>query len=231
MQRILLVEDDPAVVELVSSSLTNAGYQADSVDDGEAALEMIAQSAYDLMVLDVILPTVQGFDVCRRVRSTHSLLPILFLSGQGDPIDRILGLELGADDYLTKPFTTQELIARVRAILRRSDMRAAQAEEQNGTRKVFGDLCIDYDLFTVTRRGEPVNLTATEFHLLASLVENRGRTLTREDLREAVWGASSSGTQTVTSTINRLRHKIEDDPINPVYVLTMRGFGYRFADS
>ena len=229
MPRILLVEDDPQVVNLVSVSLTNAGFELEAVGDGQTALDFVERTKYDLLILDVIVPKVQGFDICRKVRA-QSPVPILFLSGQSDPIDRTLGLELGADDYLTKPFAPQELVARVRAILRRYISGTGENAKSNASVLSVGDICIDFDKFIVTKRGAAVPLTATEFRLLACLAENLGRTLTRDDVREAVWGTSALGEQTVTSAINRLRNKLEDDPNNPAFILTMRGFGYRFCD-
>lgn len=232
MMRILTVDDDPAVCEELRVHLENAGYAVESVGDGPAALLALQQSHFDLLILDVVMPKMRGFDLCKQIRNEGAQVAILFLSGQSDPIDKTLGLELGADDYLTKPFVPQELVARVRAILRRYTLTPAAETSGEATKSalVVGEITINFDQFKVTRRGVPVQLTATEFRLLACLASNRGRTLTRDELRDSVWGLVSSGfEQTITSTLSRLRNKLEDDPLNPRYLLTVRGFGYTFA--
>ena len=232
MQKILIVDDDPELVRTVQTHLQNAGYQVSWVGDGNAALSTIERNRFDLLILDVVLPNMRGFDLCKEIRSVLPTIPILFLSGQSDPIDKILGLELGADDYLTKPFAPQELIARIRAILRRysNSQVQDQSPKSDGSILDAGEIRIDFDKIAVYRRGEHIPLTATEFRFLACLASNGGRTLTRDQLREAVWGNLAPGfDQTVTSTLSRLRAKLEDDPDNPRYILTVRGFGYCFA--
>lgn len=234
MQKILLVDDDPELAESVRTHLQNAGYEVAWAADGGAALAIIERDRFDLLILDVVLPKMRGFDLCKQIREKLPDIPILFLSGQSDPIDKTLGLELGADDYLTKPFASQELIARIRAILRRYGVSQSRKELPGAGGAILdaGEIRIDFDTISVHRRGELIPLTATEFRFLACLASNAGRTLTRDQLREAVWGSVAAGfDQTVTSTLSRLRSKLEDDPDKPKYIQTVRGFGYRFSAS
>lgn len=225
---ILVVDDEPSIVELVAFNLERAGYAVSKAYDGLEALEKARQLKPALLVLDVMLPSVDGFDVCRELRK-ESQVPILFLTAREDEVDRVLGLELGADDYLTKPFSPRELVARVKAILRRT---AARPEEGEPVGKIeAGDLVIDVLRHEVTLRGAKVNLTPREFQLLRFLAADRGRAFAREQLLEALWGHDFYGDSRIVDVhISHLRDKIEDDPLQPLYIVTVRGVGYKFRD-
>ncbi len=221
-ERVLVVEDDPSVRETATLVLQRAGLRVTTVDDGQKALESVAREDFDLVLLDVMLPLLDGFEVCRAVRR-DSQVPIVMLTARVDTADIVTGLELGADDYITKPFKGAELIARVRAALRR---------RTNGPLPNVlnvADLEIDPSGFRVTRGGEGIELTATEFRLLVELALAPGRVLSREVLLERVWGYDYLGdSRLVDMAVKRLRDKLGDDPRCPRYVSTVRGVGYRF---
>ncbi|HEY8231280.1 MAG: response regulator transcription factor [Vicinamibacterales bacterium] len=224
MKRALVVEDDPDIVELISHYLSAEGFQVESVADGRRALELLRGSSYGLLILDLQLPGLDGLSVCSELRRDKrtSALPIVMLTARGDEADRVVGLEVGADDYVVKPFSPKELVARVRALLRRADRREAD-EEPIGT----GELEIDRARHTVAFRGEPVHLTAKEFALLLALVEADGRVLSRQALLEDVWGYSyAEGTRTVDVHVRRLREKL---PGIAARLITVKSLGYRFA--
>lgn len=231
MPTILVVEDEPTLQAAIGYNLRREGYTVLAAADGPTALSLMAEGP-DLVILDLMLPGVDGFEVCRRIRQKSSV-PIIILTARTDEVDRVVGLELGADDYLTKPFSMRELLARVKALLRRRDLilaelqaRAAAGEE----RLVAGDLEINLTRHTVTRAGVPVSLTPKEFDLLAFLVKNRGRVFSAERLLGEVWGyANPVDPRTVAVHIRSLREKLEDDPSRPVLIETVRGVGYRFA--
>ena len=220
-ESVLIVEDDPTVREAASLLLERAGLRVSAVADGRQAVEMVAQNAFDLVLLDVMLPTLDGFGVCRAIRR-ESQIPIVMLTARTDTIDVVTGLELGADDYITKPFRGPELVARVRAALRRrthDDVRVLRV----------ADLEIDTPAFRLTQSGRLVELTATEFRLLVELASHPGRVLSRELLLERVWGYDYLGdSRLVDMALKRLRDKLGDDPREPRYVTTVRGAGYRF---
>ncbi len=221
-EQVLLVEDDPSVREMATLLLERAGLRVRAVDDGRAALDALGAQRFDLVVLDLMLPTVDGFDVCRAIRRS-SQVPVVMLTARTDTTAVVAGLELGADDYVTKPFQGPELVARVRAVLRR-----AAGDDEGGVLCV-GDLEIDAAGFRVTRGGSPVELTATEFRLLLELVRSPGRVLTREQLLQRVWGYDYLGdSRLVDMAVKRVRDKLGDDPRHPTYVTTVRGAGYRF---
>jgi DNA-binding response OmpR family regulator len=231
-RKILVVEDQKDIADLIAMHLRDLGHQVDCVYDGGQALEAVRGGRYDLLVLDVMLPVRDGLDVLRRLRMDRIDTPVLMLTARSSEIDRVLGLELGADDYLTKPFSIPELQARVKAILRRIE-RPASAEpgETGDERMTVGELEIDCASREARLRGRPIPLTAKEFELLAHFARNPGRAFTRMQLLDAVWGTSFEGYEhNVNTHINRLRGKIETDPANPRYVLTVRGVGYRFTD-
>ena len=224
MKRALVVEDDPDIVELISHYLTAEGFQVESVADGRRALELLRGAGYGLLILDLQLPGLDGLSICTELRRDKrtSSLPIVMLTARGDEADRVVGLEVGADDYVVKPFSPKELVARVRALLRRADRREAD-EEPIG----LGELEIDRARHTVLVRGEPVHLTAKEFALLLALVEADGRVLSRQALLEDVWGYSyAEGTRTVDVHVRRLREKL---PGIAARLITVKSLGYRFA--
>lgn len=219
--RVLVVEDDRTVRETATLLMERAGLLVTAVDDGQKAVEIVAKSHFDLILLDVMLPSLDGFQVCRIVRQ-HSQVPIVMLTARAETADVVTGLELGADDYVTKPFNGAELIARVRAALRRpSDVSAPTV--------TITDLVIDASAFRVTQAGRPVELTATEFRLLVELARAPGRVMSREVLLERVWGYDYLGdSRLVDMAVKRLRDKLDDDARCPRYIATVRGVGYRF---
>lgn len=227
MARILIVEDDREIAALAAAQLERAGHCVRTVHDGEKGLREALEGGHDLLVLDVMLPGVGGFEIVERLRRRPEYPLVLMLTARAEEVDRVLGLELGADDYLTKPFSLRELEARVRALLRRREAPAAEARAQ---RLVFAGLEIDPESRRVRVRGQNVELTAREFDLLLELARHPGRVYTRAQLLERVWGAGFEGYEhTVNSHINRLRAKIELDARKPVYVQTVWGVGYRFG--
>jgi DNA-binding response OmpR family regulator len=231
MKRILLVEDDRDISHLVKLHLEDEGYSVDIAADGSKGLAKAQGQVYDLVVLDLMLPGVDGLEICRRLRGETDYVPILMLTAKASEIDRIVGLELGADDYLTKPFSVRELVARVKAIFRRVSAVSAQAGAQDSPRVNLGDLVIETDKRKVTMADEQITLTAKEYDLLYHFASHPGRVYTRAQLLDQVWGYGYEGYEhTVNSHINRLRGKIEADPANPRYVLTVWGVGYRFAE-
>ena len=220
-ERVLVVEDDPSVRETVTLLLERAGLWVTSVDDGPQALEQLGQHEFDLVLLDVMLPVVDGFQVCKTIRQ-DSQIPIVMLTARADTADVVAGLELGADDYLTKPFQGPELVARVRAALRRRDADPLAPHLR------VQDLDIDASGFRLTQSGRPVELTATEFRLLVELASNTERVVSREGLLQRVWGYDYLGdSRLVDMAVKRLRDKLGDDPRNPRYISTVRGAGYR----
>jgi two-component system alkaline phosphatase synthesis response regulator PhoP len=223
-QTILVVDDEARIVKLVRDYLTRAGFDVLDAQDGDTALTMARVERPDLIILDLMLPGVDGLDVCRRLRQ-ESDVPIIMLTARVEEADRIVGLELGADDYVTKPFSPGELVARVRATLRR-----ANGEMGPSTMLRAGDVELDTASLTATVAGELVDLTPTEFQLLAALVRQPGRIFTREQLLEAVHGVAFDGyDRSVDSHVKNLRRKIEPDPRQPCYIQTVYGVGYRFG--
>lgn len=223
--RVLVVEDDPTVADVVVRYLLREGYEVEAVTDGPAALEAADRAWPDLVVLDLMLPGIDGFEVCRRLRA-RGPVPVIMLTARGDEGDRIAGLELGADDYMGKPFSPRELVARVRSVLRR--VQAGPPTEPAPSRVEAGDLVIDLSAREVRRRGELVSLTSREFDLLAFFATHPREAFRREDLLEHVWGWTYGDTSTVTVHVRRLREKVEDDPSAPVHLATVWGVGYRF---
>jgi DNA-binding response OmpR family regulator len=227
---ILIIEDNHDIAQLLSLHLSDMDCRVEVAGDGVAGLRAAAARAYDLIILDLMLPGVDGLEVCRRLREKVDYTPILMLTAKSSEVDRVVGLEVGADDYMTKPFSVRELLARVKAIFRRIE---AFATEGNGGAKRLraGDIAIDVDKRAVTVGGTPVDLTAKEFDLLFKFAERPGRVYTRSQLLDLVWGYGHVGYEhTVNSHINRLRAKIERDPAKPNYILTVWGIGYKFND-
>ena len=230
-KRVLIIEDDPHIADLVELSLRDDGFRLDRAADGEAGLRLARTGAYSLVILDIMLPGMDGLAVCRHLRGEQSRLPILMLTAKSEEIDKVLGLELGADDYLTKPFSVRELVARVKAILRRVQAREEGTSAAQAGVIWHGALGIDLERRRVMRGGHPVELTNKEFDLLALFASHPGRAYSREQLLNLVWGYSFSGYEhTVNSHINRLRQKIETDSALPRFIQTVWGYGYRFAE-
>ena len=226
--RVLIVEDEPGLVMTLTDRLAVEGFDVDSASDYHSGLAKATGSQYDVMLLDVMLPGGNGFDICRAVRQKEIRTPILMLTARGQVGDTVVGLKLGADDYLVKPFDMSELLARIEALLRRSASTAAAATA--GERHRFGDLTIDFRRAEVTKNGLPVELSAREFKLLRYFVEHRGAALSRDELLNEVWGYNAMpSTRTVDVHIAWLRQKIEDNPRHPQLILTVHGLGYKFA--
>lgn len=227
-KKILLVEDEPGLVLTLTDRLESEGYAVDSAREGGEALKKAAEEPYDLILLDVMLPGKSGFDVCRELRSRGSSTPILFLTARGEVADKVVGLKLGGDDYLTKPFDMMELTARVEALLRRASASTPEGAAA-GVRYAFGDVEVDFRKAEVTRGKTPIELSALEFKLLKYFIENRGATLSREELLSRVWGYDAAiHSRTVDVHVSGLRQKIEPNPGRPQYVVTVHKLGYRF---
>ncbi len=227
--RILVIEDSASVARGLEYGLNKEDFTVRCARDGASGLELFRTWSPRLLILDIRLPDMSGFDVCRAIRAEGRREPILMLTARDEEMDKVLGLELGADDYVVKPYQLRELVSRVRALLRRAYGELAAAA---GTERIsFGDLVIDPDLMAVERNGRRVNLTPTEFRLLRYLAERPERLLSRGQIIEAVWGyaADIGYDRTVDVHVRRLREKIEDDPASPRWIQTVRGFGYRFA--
>lgn len=232
--RVLYLEDDADIGRLVSTELQSLHYRVDWLADGALGLDRFQANPFDLVVLDLMLPSVDGLEVCRRIRAGDRHTPIVMLTAKAALGDIVRGLELGADDYITKPFRTRELVARVQAILRRAELARQPRAAGNGGAAPMrrGELGIDPERHLVTLRGAPVALTAKEFTLLALFAAHPGRCFRRGELLDAVWGPEFDGfDHTVNTHINRLRAKIEDDPARPRRICTVWGVGYRFVDA
>lgn len=230
-RRVLVVEDDPDIGRLVMLQLAELGCEGQLIDDGVDALTAALENPFDLVILDVMLPRLDGLQICRRLRDADHYTPILMLTAKSSEIDRVLGLELGADDYLTKPFSMLELAARVKGVFRRAEQAAAQRKsEVDSPRIEIGGLSMDLQRREVLVRGNPVELTAREFELLAFFARSPGRVFTRTQLLDQVWGLRHAGYEhTVNTHINRLRNKIERDSAKPELIQTVWGVGYRFG--
>jgi phosphate regulon transcriptional regulator PhoB len=225
-KHILVVDDEADLVELLSYNLKKEGFIVDSASEGETALSRVRKDKYDLLILDLMLPGIQGMELCRIIRNDPKTahLPIIMLTAKGEEVDRILGLEMGADDYMAKPFSPRELVARVKAVLRRS-------KEKPLAEKILriDDIEIDRERYTVTIKRKPVKLSATEFKLLLFLAERKGKVFSRDQLLDAVWRDEAFvEPRTVDVHVRRLRAHIEDDPAKPRYIKTLRGIGYFF---
>jgi DNA-binding response OmpR family regulator len=222
MPRILIVDDEPSIVLALKDELVFEGLEADSASDGPTALDKARQFKPDVMLLDLALPGLNGFEVCKRLRPDMPDLWIIIVSVRGEEVDRVMGLELGADDYVTKPFSLREIVARVKVGLRRQSTKLSQPTLK------FGDVEIDLRSHRVTKRGKELALTRTEFKIIELLVERLGEVLTRDQFLDAIWGEDFSITPRVIDThIAALRKKLEDDPNNPKHILSVRGVGYK----
>jgi two-component system, OmpR family, response regulator VicR len=226
MKKILVVDDEKPIADILQFNLKKEGYDVYCAYDGVQALEKVNEILPDLILLDIMLPLKDGMEVCREVRKKYEM-PIIMLTAKDSEIDKVLGLEFGADDYVTKPFSTRELIARVKANLRRHQQVPLQTEEAETNTITVGSLIIHQDAYIVSKRGEMIELTNREFELLHYLARHIGQVMTREHLLQTVWGYDYFGdVRTVDVTVRRLREKIEDNPSNPAWIVTRRGVGY-----
>ena len=225
MKRILIIEDEPGIVMTLSDRLVREGYTVESSADGESGLERATREPFELVLLDVMLPRLGGFDVMRELRKRGIETPVIMLTARGQVVDKVVGLKLGADDYVTKPFEMMELLARIEAKLRRQPAAPHPTEGHQ-----FGDIRMDFRKAEITKAGAPLDLSAREFQLLRYFIEHRGATLSREELLNEVWGYNSMPTtRTVDVHVAWLRQKIEPNPRHPQFILTVHGMGYKFA--
>jgi len=228
-KQILIVEDNQDIANLVSLHLRDSGFEVELAMDGRTGLDKAMSQHYNLILLDLMLPQLDGLQICRELRNQQIVTPILMLTAKSTEIDRVLGLEIGADDYLTKPFSIQELLARVNAIFRRQEYDQANSLNPNNNIIKFGGFELNADTRTVLRDNSEIELTAKEFDLFWYFASHPGRVYTRSQLLDQVWGYGHDGYEhTVNSHINRLRSKIENDPANPEYILTVWGVGYKY---
>jgi two-component system alkaline phosphatase synthesis response regulator PhoP len=226
VSKILIVEDEPDMILGLKDNFEFEGYEVVTASDGAAGLERARTEKPDLIVLDIMLPKLSGLEVCKTLRGEGFSAPIIMLTARGQEIDKVVGLELGADDYVTKPFSIRELLARVRAILRRSE-----GQKKRLARYRFSDIDLDFEAYRATRGGQPLELSPREFELLRYLIERKGETVTRDRLLEDVWGYESyPSTRTVDTHIAKLRAKIGDSGAEPRWILTIHGMGYKFVD-
>lgn len=231
MNKVLVIEDDPEIVDLLEIHLKDLSCDLLKSNTGEEGLALVKSNPLDLVILDIMLPGIDGIEVCRRIRSEQIKVPVLMLTAKSEEIDKVLGLEIGADDYLTKPFSIREFIARVKAIFRRAQMMQDSIESNGKNHIVAGELRIDVEMRKVKVGGAKVELSPKEFELLVLLASNPGKSYNRPRLLNLVWGYDFEGYEhTVNSHINRLRAKIEPDMANPTYILTTWGVGYKFNE-
>lgn len=228
LKKVLVVEDESSIVTLLKFNLEKSGYNVIIANNGHTAVQLVREEKPDLMILDIMLPGMDGMDVCKTLRQEKHTIPILMLTAKDDEFDKVLGLELGADDYLTKPFSPREVMARVKAILRRSQLQEPTALESKNMDMKIGELTIYPEQFTAGIRGEMLDLTPKEFELLLYLAQHTGKVLNRNQLLDAVWNYDYTGDSRVVDVhISHLREKIETDTKQPVYIKTIRGFGYK----
>ena len=229
---VLIIEDDREIASIIATNIEDLGLSTEHVTDGKLGLKKAMEGGYALVILDIMLPQLDGISICSRIREKDPYTPILMLTAKAEEIDRVLGLELGADDYMTKPFSVRELTARIKALLRRAQTTGTEtgaAEKLNSV--CIGDLLVDFDKHKVSVNVNPIDLTVKEFDLLGLFVRNPGRAYSRADLLNLIWGYQFEGYEhTVNTHINRLRNKIEKDPAHPRYLKTVWGVGYRFAE-
>ncbi len=226
MSKILIIEDEPDMILGLKDNFEFEGYEVSTASDGAAGLERARSEKPDLVILDIMLPRLSGLEVCKALRSEGFTAPIVMLTARGQEIDKVVGLELGADDYVTKPFSIRELLARVRAILRRTE-----GQKKRLSRYRFSDIDLDFESYRATKGGQPLDLSPREFELLRYLIERKGETVSRDRLLEDVWGYESyPSTRTVDTHIAKLRAKIGDSGSEPRWILTIHGMGYKFVD-
>jgi len=228
MKKILIVDDEPAILTLLKYNLETENYAVTTETDGEQALDLALKQPFDFIILDLMLPSMSGMDITKRLRQERIETPIMILTAKDNETDKIVGLELGADDYVTKPFSPREIIARIKAIERRTSSQPVAVNEDNDQRIVIGDLMVDEANFNATIRGERLHLTPKEFELLVYFAKRLGKTLSRDALLNGVWGFEyPAATRMVDIQVSHLRDKIEVDPKHPEYIKTVRGFGYQ----
>jgi DNA-binding response OmpR family regulator len=226
MTKILLVEDEPGMQQVLKDNLELEGYVVDIAGNGLTGLQRILDNSYSLVLLDVMLPELSGFDVFKKAREKGVSTPVIFLTAKGEEIDKVLGLELGADDYITKPFGLRELLARTKAVLRRVESTSGGAAEK----MILGKIEIDFKTYTATRAGKAIQMTPKEFDLLKFLWQHRNQSVSRDQLLTNVWGYDESlSTRTIDNFILKLRQKTEDNPAKPKHILTIHGFGYKLV--
>jgi len=225
MEKILIIEDEESILMALEDDLRLEGYEVSSAKDGLQGFSMAKEQGYDLIILDIMLPKMNGFEVCKKLRQTGITTPILILTAKSQEIDKVLGLELGADDYVTKPFSPRELLARVKAIFRR-----VKQTRQGIDQYKFGDIEVDFKKYEAKKGGQPIYLTALEFALLHFLIKHKELVVSRDSILDEVWGTDVCVfPRTVDTHIAHLRKKIEDDPGNPKYIIGVRGIGYKFT--
>jgi DNA-binding response OmpR family regulator len=230
--KVLIVEDDREIAQVISMNIKDLGLETEHVTDGKSGLDRALSGDFALIILDIMLPQLDGISICTKIREVDPLTPVMMLTARAEEIDRVLGLELGADDYMTKPFSVRELTARVKALLRRSQT-SISASENSGEKTItkIGDLLIDFKKRKVILKENPLEVTVKEFDLLELFINNPGRAFSRADLLTRIWGYQFEGYEhTVNTHINRLRNKIEEDAAHPLYLQTVWGVGYRFAE-
>jgi len=226
-KKILIVEDDPGIALGLKDEFESEGYVVITADDGEKGLEAAKTQKPDLIILDIMLPVLDGYEVCKRLRMDGNRTPIIMLTVKDKEIDKVLGLELGADDYVTKPFSLRELIARAKAVLRRGEARSEDLDAYS-----FAQIKLDFKKYEATKKGENLELTPLEFHVMKLMIQRKGEVLSRDDFLDGVWGANNLSVtdRTVDSHIANIRKKIEDDPADPKHIISVRGVGYKFVD-
>lgn len=227
-KKVLIIEDEKSISDIVKFNLEKEGYEVETAYDGEEGLAKVYTVDPDLILLDIMIPNVDGFQVCKKIRETSNV-PIIMLTAKEEEVDKVLGLELGADDYMTKPFGMRELIARIKANIRRTEFSNGESSSNNGKVNTYGNLTIDMTKYEVRKDEKVLELTLREFELLKYLAEQENQVFSREQLLEEVWGYEYYGDiRTVDVTVRRLREKVEDDPGEPKYIMTKRGIGYYF---
>jgi two-component system alkaline phosphatase synthesis response regulator PhoP len=226
-KKILIVEDEPGILVSLRDELESEGYIVCTAESGDKALETAKKESPDLIILDIMLPVLNGYEVCKKLRMEGDATPIIMLTVKDKEVDKVLGLELGADDYVTKPFSLRELTARVKAVIRRAEERTKQLANYS-----FGKIALDFRKYEATRKGKKIDLTPLEFRMLKLLIEKKGQVISRDDFLDQIWGEEnvSVSFRTVDSHIANIRKKIEDDPANPKHILSLRSVGYKFCD-
>ena len=226
-KKILIIEDDPGILLSLKDEFESEGYTVSTAEDGEKGLEIAKQQRPDLIILDIMLPVLDGYEVCKRLRMEGDTTPIIMLTVKDKEIDRVLGLELGADDYVTKPFSLRELMARVKSVLRRTEERTKDITSYS-----FGQVELDFKKYEAKKKGKKLELTPLEFQMLKLFIQKKEQVLSRDDFLDKIWGEDNTyvSFRTVDSHIANIRKKIEDDPSNPKHIISIRGVGYKFTD-